>query len=272
MDEGSDSRLWSLFSKFFSAKNGDSVEQAIIEAQDEGELDSQESTMLLNVLRLDEMQVDEIMTPRTDIDCAGDDSTISEIVDLIISSGHSRIPLYQENRDNITGVVFAKDLLKFFATPEQRSVAVAQIMRQPIFVPETKKVSELLQEFRSRKNHLAIVLDEYGGTAGLVTIEDVLELIVGDIEDEHDAPREEEIRPVGDGVFDVSGRAFLEDLSEELSEKLESDQVETIGGYLSEIAGHVPQSGEEFVIGKYVYRVTDADAKQIKTIRITPAE
>ncbi|MFV0422811.1 hemolysin family protein [Oleidesulfovibrio sp.] len=272
MDEGSDSRLWSLFSKLFSAKNGDSVEQAIIEAQDDGELDSDESTMLLNVLRLDEMQVDEIMTPRTDIDCAGDDSTISEIVDLIISSGHSRIPLYQENRDNITGVVFAKDLLKFFAAPEQLGVPVAQIMRQPIFVPETKKVSELLQEFRSQKNHLAIVLDEYGGTSGLVTIEDVLELIVGDIEDEHDTPREDEIRPVGDGIFDVSGRTFLEDLSEELNEKLESDQVETIGGYLSEIAGHVPQAGEEFTVGKYVYRVTDADAKQIKTIRITPAE
>ncbi|ABB38604.2 CBS domain containing protein [Oleidesulfovibrio alaskensis G20] len=272
MDGGSDSRLWSLFSRFFSAKNGDSVEQAIIEAQDDGELDSEESTMLLSILRLDEMQVYEIMTPRTDIDCADDQSSLGDIIDLIVSSGHSRIPVYRDNRDNIIGVVYAKDLLSVLTDTGQRSAPVTETMRQPIFVPETKKVSELLQEFRTRKNHLAIALDEYGGTSGLVTIEDVLEVIVGDIEDEHDAPRQEDIRALDDGTLEVSGRAFLEDLSERLGVLLESDQVETIGGYLSEIAGHVPQAGESFTVGAHSYTVMEADAKQIKTIRVTPSE
>ena len=272
LDGGSDSRLWSLFSRFFSAKNGDSVEQAIIEAQDDGELDSEESTMLLSILRLDEMQVYEIMTPRTDIDCADDQSSLGDIIDLIVSSKHSRIPVYRDNRDNIIGVVYAKDLLSVLTDTGQRSAPVTETMRQPILVPETKKVSELLQEFRTRKNHLAIALDEYGGTSGLVTIEDVLEVIVGDIEDEHDAPRQEDIRALDDGTLEVSGRAFLEDLSERLGVLLESDQVETIGGYLSEIAGHVPQAGESFTVGAHSYTVMEADAKQIKTIRVTPSE
>ncbi len=272
MDEGSDSRLWSLFSKLFSAKSGDSVEQAIIEAQGDGELDSEESTMLLSILRLDEMQVYEIMTPRTDIDCAGDEASIGDAVELILSSGHSRIPIYHDNRDNIVGVIYAKDLLNHLYDPEKRFAPVGATMRQPIFVPETKKVSELLQEFRTRKNHLAIVLDEYGGTSGIVTIEDVLEIIVGDIEDEHDAPRIEDIRALDNGQLEVSGRTFLEDLSERLHETLASDQVETIGGYLSEIAGHVPQAGEEFRIGNYLYHVLEADAKQIKTIQVRPHE
>lgn len=272
MDGGSDSRLWSFLSRFFPSKSGDSVEQAIIEAQGDGELDLEEGSMLLNILRLDETQVYEVMTPRTDIDCIDAEKSVNDVVEIILSSGHSRIPVYQEHRDNIVGVVFAKDLLKFLATGKGQDTPVAKIMRKPIFVPETKKVSELLQEFRSRKNHLAIALDEYGGTSGITTIEDVLEIIVGEIEDEHDAPRKEDIRVLSDNSLEVSGRTFLEDLSEYLKEALESEQVETIGGYLSEIAGHVPQIGEQFVIGQHSYKILKADAKHIESILVTVNE
>jgi magnesium and cobalt transporter len=141
-------------------------------------------------------------------------------------------------------------------------------MRSPFFVPETKLVVELLQEFRSRKNHLAIVVDEYGGTSGLVTIEDVLEEIVGEIEDEHDAPREEDIRETAPGHLVLSGRALLEDLRE-YGIHIPDDDVDTVGGYLSLQAGHVPARGEEFAADGWLFTVDEADMKQILRVSAT---
>ena len=144
-------------------------------------------------------------------------------------------------------------------------------MREPFFVPETKPIRALLQEFRARKQHIAIALDEYGGTSGLITIEDVLEEIVGDIEDEHDTPRQEDIRPLGDNVYELTGRALLEDL-EELGVGLVSDEVDTIGGYLSMEAGHVPGPGEVFNLHGWAFTVLDADKKLIRRLRMEPAD
>lgn len=267
LDGGSDSRLWSKVTSLFQNKNGDTVEKAILEAREEGELEAEEGSMLLNVLALDETQAHEIMVPRTDIQCAELASSIDEVVEIIIESGHSRIPIFKENRDNIVGVAYAKDLLSYVHSPEKSTTPLESVMRKPYFVPETKKVSELLQEFRTRKLHLAIAVDEYGGTSGLLTIEDILEEIVGEIEDEYDAPKEEDIRILDDAVL-LTGRASLEDIEEQLTISLQSEQVETIGGYLSEIAGHVPQAGERFVIGTDQYTVMEADAKQIRHIRL----
>ena len=159
----------------------------------------------------------------------------------------------------------APQMLAYLIQPESHNEPVDTIMRQPFFVPETKISSELLQEFRSRKNHLAIVVDEYGGTSGLATIEDLLEVIVGDIEDEHDAPKEDDIRPLADGGYELSGRAYLEDL-EPLGMAFASDEVDTIGGYLSLDAGHVPQKGERFTLDGWTFTIADADAKQIHTV------
>ena len=142
-------------------------------------------------------------------------------------------------------------------------------MRQPFFVPETKIVSELLQEFRARKNHIAIAVDEYGGTSGLATIEDILEEIVGDIEDEHDAPKEEEIHALGDSRYELSGRVYLEDLNE-LGINLESDEVDTVGGYLCLEAGHVPEAGEKFVVEGWEFTIKEADLKQIRRVLAEP--
>ncbi|MCG8531161.1 MAG: hemolysin family protein [Desulfovibrionales bacterium] len=269
MDGGSESRLWHVLGNLFSKTTEEDVEKAIIDAREEGELEAEEGSMLLNVLSLDETQVHEIMVPRTDIVCAETTTSIGDLVSIIVESGHSRIPLYKENRDNIVGLVYAKDLLINLYDPTLRDTPLVSFMRKPFFVPETKIVTELLQEFRTRKQHLAIAVDEYGGTSGLITIEDILEEIVGDIEDEYDAPKIEDIRQTDDGGFIITGRASLDDVSEELDISLDSDQVETLGGYLSELAGHVPQTGEHFELEGYTFTIEDADAKQIRLIRST---
>ena len=267
MDGGSDSRIWTRITRFFHNKHSDTVEQAIIDASEEGELQKEEGSMLLSVLHLDEMQVQDIMTPRTDVVCAPFTTTVVEIVNLILSSGHSRIPVYRDNRDNIVGVIYAKDLLRHAIDPSMRDEPVADLLHPPFFVPETKNVLDLLHDFKSSKKHLAVILDEYGGTAGIVTIEDVLEQIVGEIEDEHDAPREEDILVHEDGTATLSGRAHLEDIAEQMGVVIVSDEVDTIGGFLCHLAGRVPQAGESFHIAKTLFTVTEADAKQIRSIQ-----
>lgn len=272
MDGGSESRLWNVLGNLFSKTTEEDVEKAIIDAREEGELEAEEGSMLLNVLSLDETQVHEIMVPRTDIVCAETTTSIGDLVELIVESGHSRIPLYEENRDNIVGLIYAKDLLIHLYDPTLRDTPLVSFMRKPFFVPETKIVTDLLQEFRTRKQHLAIAVDEYGGTSGLITIEDILEEIVGEIEDEYDTPKIEDIRATEDGNYIITGRAALDDVSEELTITLESEQVETLGGYLSELAGHVPQSGESFLLAGYNFTIEDADAKQIRLIRTAKAD
>ncbi len=270
LDGVPDSSLWQKIARFFGAKGADSVEQAIIEASEEGELLKEEGSMLLSVLHLDDMQVQDIMTPRTDVICAPIESTIGEIIELIISSGHSRIPIFKKNRDNIVGLIYAKDILRAAMDADLRAESPEPLMQTPFFVPETKNVLDLLHDFKSTKKHLAIILDEYGGTAGIVTIEDVLEQIVGDIEDEHDAPREEDIVCLDDGSLRLSGRAYLEDLAEQTGITIESDDVDTIGGYLCHVAGRVPQAGETFEAADMVFTVLEADATQVRHIKAVP--
>lgn len=275
MGQDSERSLWSRLAALFGRHDEESLEKAILEARDEGEVAADESSMLLRILRLDDIQVQEIMTPRTDCHCVPAGTPLIEATHRIIESGHSRIPVFRETRDNIVGVVYAKDLLRSLVNADYRELGnqplIDAIMRPPFFVPETKAVRDLLQEFRSRKQHLAVVLDEYGGTSGLVTIEDVLEEIVGDIEDEHDMPREEQITVLGEKHFALSGRAHLEDLPE-LGIHLSSDEVDTIGGYLSLTAGHVPATGEEFVLQGWKFTVLEAGDKAIRRIRVEPAE
>lgn len=268
-DAGSHSTIWSRLTKFFG-RDEETLEKAILEASADGEVDPDEESMLLGILRFNDLQVQDTMIPRTDIDCVADDSTLHDVAQLIISSGHSRIPVYRETRDNIVGILHAKDILPCLISPENSTQSIECVMREPFFVPETKSIRILLQEFRSRKQHIAIALDEYGGTSGLITIEDVLEEIVGNIEDEHDAPREEDIRKVGDQIFELTGRATLEDIAG-LGLTIDTDEVDTIGGYLSMQAGHVPAKNETFSISGWKLSVLEADPKQIHRIRMEPA-
>lgn len=273
LDGGSDghSTIWSRLGRFFGHDDEESLEKAILEARADGEVEPDEESMLLGILRFNDLQVQDTMIPRTDIDCVPDDMPLPEVARVIVDSGHSRIPVYKDTRDNMVGILHAKDLLRCLIEPAGKHPPVAQVMREPFFVPETKPIRALLQEFRARKQHIAIALDEYGGTSGLITIEDVLEEIVGDIEDEHDTPRQEDIRPLGDNVYELTGRALLEDL-EELGVDLVSDEVDTIGGYLSMEAGHVPGPGEVFNLHGWTFTVLDADKKLIRRLRMEPAD
>lgn len=262
--------IWSRLGHFFGHEDEESLERAIIDARADGEVEPDEESMLLGILRFNDLKVQDTMTPRTDIDCVAQDLQLKEVASMVVASGHSRIPVYRDTRDNIVGVVHAKDLLSCLIDPEHQDSPVSTIMREPFFVPETKAIRTLLQEFRTRKQHIAIALDEYGGTSGLITIEDVLEEIVGDIEDEHDKPAEEDIHDLGDRVYELSGRAYLEDL-ESLGVNIASEEVDTIGGYLSTEAGHVPSAGEVFTIQGWQFTILDADKKHIKRLRMKPA-
>ena len=273
MDGGTEghSTIWSRLSRLFGHDDQESLEKAILEARAEGEVEPYEESMLLGILRFNDLQVQDTMIPRTDIDCVPDDMPLQEVVRIIVRSGHSRIPVYKDTRDNIVGILHAKDVLSSLLDQGDDVPSVSTVMREPFFVPETKSIRTLLQEFRARKQHIAIALDEYGGTSGLITIEDVLEEIVGDIEDEHDAPRQEDIRPLGENVYELTGRALLEDI-EDLGVDLDSDEVDTIGGYLSMEAGHVPGPGERFTLRGWTFTVLEADRKLIIRLRMEPAD
>ncbi len=265
MDGDSQRSMWDKITHFFG-KSDDNLEQAIMDAREEGDVEAEESNMLLSVLELSEKQVQEIMTPRTDITCLTYDATIKEAAECILENGHSRIPVYKDTKDNIIGIIYAKDLLTYIVGDKHDfSEPVEKIARPPFFIPETKSSAELLQEFRARKNHIAIVVDEYGGTSGLITIEDLLEIIVGDIEDEFDAPKEEDVQKINDNEYLLHGRTMLDDLND-IEIEIESDEVDTIGGYLSLQAGHVPVVNETFTVGDWQFTVIEADTKQIHKI------
>lgn len=271
VEDESEGLFSSLIGKLFK-KDDDVLEDFIHSARRDGELTAGEQSLLLNVLRLGRKQVREIMIPRTDIACAPLDEPVSVVTDLIMERGHSRIPIFQGNRDNIVGIVHAKDLLRRCLSPDGPPPDVGKIMRRPLFIPDTKNVMDMLQVFQSKKVHMAIALDEYGGTSGLVTFEDVLEEIVGDIEDEYDAPRPEDIQVLDNGDVLVTGRTPLFELEEDLGLTLNSEQVETASGYICELAGRVPGTGEAFVSGSRRLVVKEADAKQVHLILIQAAD
>lgn len=260
----------SLLRRLFGNRDDLSIERVIRTARDDGHLMPGQAAMLLNVLRLSRKQVMDIMIPRTDFVCAEIDEPLTEIARLFVEEGHSRIPIYRENRDNIVGIVHAKDLLNVFYSPENVAATAADIMRPPLFIPETKNVYDMLQEFKEKRIHLAIALDEYGGTSGLVTLEDVLEEIVGEIEDEYDEEEPADIQVLDPETALVSGRATLEDLAEELDIRLRSEQVDTVSGYLCELAGRVPDQGETFDVGGRSFMVKEADARQVHWVVISP--
>ncbi|MBU1248494.1 MAG: hemolysin family protein [Proteobacteria bacterium] len=269
MDEGSDSRFWLKIFNIFK-KNGHDLEEHILDAKDDGEIRGEDVSMLLNILSLRDTTAEDIMVPRTDMAAAQESGTIREVADLIVETGHSRIPIYRETRDQIVGIVHAKDLLPPMLSGADQNQPPTAFMREPYFVPETAEISGVLNTFRSEKMHLAIVVDEYGGTAGLVTLEDIIEEIVGEIEDEHDETRPEDVQDLGNGRLRLSGQTELEDLAEGHDIILDSEQVDTIGGYLTELAGRIPLKGEEFTLVDRRFIIEEADAKHVLTVLVEP--
>jgi CBS domain containing-hemolysin-like protein len=212
----------------------------------------------------------EVMVPRIDMIVAGSDATRREVLKLVAEHGHSRIPIFDDSIDKIIGVVHVKQLLKN-GNAESDDGPIKEHIRSVVFVPESKKIDELLREFQEKKTHLAIVVDEYGGTAGMVTMEDVLEEIVGEIEDEDDTA-EKLVEPLGDGVYRVAGKMDLDDLNEELKIQLPTENSDTLGGFVFEIAGKVPSPGEVVESHGFRFVVDRVHRQRIVRVRIQRLE
>ena len=245
--------------------------QAIIEeSEEEGIINEGEGEMLHSIFEFGETIVREVMVPRTDMVCCSTTASFDELLESIIASGHSRIPIFEGTNDRMVGVVYAKDLLKFWGHASAE-VDIAKVMRDPYFVPETKNIEELLQEFRTKRVHMAIAIDEYGGTSGLITIEDLIEEIVGDIQDEYDL-EEEWLLEEPDGALLVDGRLSIEELEEHFEATIPKDRFDTVGGYLFNLFGHVPKDGEEVRDGDLVMTVVESDERKIRKVRVRRAE
>lgn len=235
----------------------------------EGIINEEENEMIRAIFTLRDTIVREVMVPRTDMASVHADAAVSEVMATINECGHSRIPVWDGTLDNIVGVVYAKDFLKYWGLPES-AVVIRRVMRSPYFVPETKQLEELLHDFKKKRVHIAIVIDEYGGTSGLVTIEDLLEQIVGDIQDEYDV-EEEWLVEESDGTVVVDARLPIEELEEYFGVEIERDKFDTVGGLIFHLTGRIPEAGEVVETGDIRLTVLEADERKISKVRIEKA-
>jgi CBS domain containing-hemolysin-like protein len=220
------------------------------------------------VLELSETTADEIMTPRTDIVALEANSDLHTVLETIHSAGHTRMPVYEGNIDNIIGLVYAKDLLAEVGRPPA-DFKLRDKIRQAYFVPETKPLRALLHEFQNQKLHIAVVLDEYGGTAGIVTLEDILEELVGEITDEYETTPTKRIRKIDDSTIETDARTYVDDLNDEFELDLPEDEdYDTVGGFVFSHLGYIPKAGETFDYQNLKFTITSAEARKIKRIRI----
>ena len=238
----------------------------------DGVLDKEEQEMIENVLELSSSTADEIMTPRTDIIAVEVNSDLQQVLDTITSAGHTRIPVYEENIDNIIGLVYAKDLLAEIGKPPSE-FKLREKMRNAYFVPESKLLRELLHEFQNQKLHIAVVLDEYGGTAGIVTLEDILEELVGEITDEYEETPAEPIKNIDPNTIEADARTNIDDINYQCDLNLPEDEdYETIGGFVFSQLGYIPKTGESFDYENLKFTIISAEARRIKRVRIQKTE
>ncbi len=228
-------------------------------------------TMMEGVLLVSEMQVRDIMIPRSQMIVVLEDMEFKEYLPIIVESGHSRFPMMDDKHEHVMGILLAKDMLACVAEDGIEDFNVRDVLRQPIFVPESKRLNILLAEFRRSRNHMAIVIDEYGGIAGLVTIEDVIEQIVGEIDDEHDLEDEEFVRKHHKDRYTVKAQMPLDEFNEYFGTSFEDEENETIGGVIIDEFGHLPKRGERLEFGGFDFKVIRADRRRILTMRIQPA-
>ena len=240
--------------------------------QTEIDLDAEEKSMLTGVLEVSETQVREVMIPRSQMVVIDIEQDFDEILAVIIQSGHSRFPVIGEDRDEVLGVLLAKDLLRYFHSEDAKDVPLRKLLRPASVIPESKRLNALLKEFRASHNHMAIVVDEYGGVAGLLTIEDVLEEIVGEIDDEHDPEEIVFIRPDGDRngkpSFAVRALTRIEDFNEYFECELVDDEYDTIGGLVLHELGRLPRRGETLEFSGFNYKVVIADKRRIDALQV----
>jgi len=233
-------------------------------------LAADEHAMLKGVLEVSETQVRDIMVPRSHMVVLDLDDPPEALLKTIMNSGHSRFPVIGEDRDQVVGILLAKDLLRRFGEQgDSEPLVIADLLRAPVFIPESKRLNALLTQFRESRNHMAIVVDEYGGVAGLATIEDVIEQIVGDIGDEHDPETTEQIQDLGDGRYNVLALTRIEDFNEFFAVALSDEEYDTVGGLVMHELGRLPRRGELLEFGGFRFKVQRADRRRIYALEVT---
>lgn len=252
-------------------KNREQLIELLRDAEHRSLLDGDQLAMIEGVLQVSEMRVSEIMVPRTKMVVIPKDLAIDSILDATINSGHSRFPVIGDNRDEVVGILLAKDLLPVALEYQKSSFSqfnLKELLRPALFIPESKRLDVLLKEFRNNRNHLAIVVDEYGGIVGCVTIEDVLEQIVGEIEDEHDTDENLAIRQYKNNQYSVKAITPIEEFNDYFKTKLSEEEFDTIGGVVMKEFGHLPKRGESINLEGLSFTVLRANRRRILLLRI----
>ena len=271
-DTTASQRSWlDRLSQAFSAepRNRQDLIETLRDAQQRDLLDADALVMIEGVLEVSEMQVRDIMIPRSQMVVVERDADLRQILPIITESAHSRFPVIGENRDEVIGILLAKDLLPYFMDGGETGFNVRDILRPAVFIPESKRLNVLLKEFRASRNHIAVVVDEYGGVAGLVTIEDVLEQIVGEIADEHDVEDELFIMKHSDTRFTIKALTPIEEFNEYFGVAFSDEEVDTIGGLVMREFGHLPRRGETQQIGNLQFKVLHADSRRLHLLQLT---
>jgi magnesium and cobalt transporter len=248
-------------------RNKEELVEVLNDAEDRDLIKPETKLMIQGVLEVSDMRVRDIMIPRSQMVTLDINNTIEKSLPIILESGHSRFPVINDDIDHIEGILLAKDLLAY-GFGQQEECTIAKIIRPSIIVPESKKVEPLLNEFRSKRYHMAVVVDEYGGVSGLVTIEDILELIVGEIEDETDDEIEQDIKHLASNVYQVNALTELDDFNEYFNTKFDENDADTIGGVVLHQFGHMPKKGELVMIGDFEFKITAGNNRRIQTLHI----
>lgn len=246
------------------------IEQMVNIGEASGVFEEEERRMIHGVITFEETRVYEIMIPRTDMVAVPGDISISDSIPVFRECGHSRLPVYEKSPDHIVGILYVKDLIGAFMSDET-SIQVSSLAREALFVPETMRIADLFDVMRGKRVHMAIVIDEYGGTAGLVTLEDLIEEIVGEIQDEYD-DESALIQKEPDGSYLVRGQMGLEDLSEALGYPFESSDMDSVGGLVLSLAGRFPDKGQRLPYGHWEFQVLEVEDHRIKMVRVTPMD
>ena len=259
----------SLLNNFFPAdpKNREELVEAIRDSEQNEVINQETRQMIEGVIEISELRVRDIMIPRSQIVFINAQQSVSECLDVIIESAHSRFPVIADERDNVIGLLLAKDLLKYLR-PDAQPFSVHEVLRPAVIIPESKRVDRMLKEFRSERFHMAIVVDEFGSISGLVTIEDILEQIVGDIEDEFDEEDVEDIRQLSKHIYAVQALTDIEDFNQYFGTGFTGEEVDTIGGVIMQAFGYLPTRGESITLDNIEFKVTSADSRRIIQLRV----
>jgi len=270
-DDSSDSPTW--ISRLRRVMHGDpESRQELLELISDDSLNflgKQELSMLRGVLQVSEVQVREIMIPRSQMVVLEREASPDEVLKQIVESGHSRFPVVGEDRDEVIGMLLAKDVLRVLVDNSGQPFNIESVLRPATFIPESKRLDTLLEEFRNGRSHIAIVVDEYGSTAGLLTIEDVLEQIVGDIDDEHDPEEAEPIQKLGENRWQVLALTRIEDFDAYFSVSFDNDEFDTVGGLVMQEFGRLPRRGESVTADNLRIAVTQADRRRVHTLEVS---